>query len=448
MRIEYSNRVIKKVRVKVSDKPGFLGRLLTEAGKLEALFGEISTVHIGKGYKIRDLDIYTTDEETLDKILQKMRELDSVDVINVRDIVEEVHKNGKIEMVSTVDIDNIDDLKIIYTPGVASICKKINETPSLKYKYTTIGNNVAIVTNGTAVLGLGDIGAAAGMPVMEGKALLFNKLAGINGIPILIESHDPEVIINTVKNIAPTFGAIKLEDIKAPECFEIEDRLQEMLDIPVMHDDQHGTAVVVLSAILNIAKYTYVNLKEAEFGFIGLGAAGMGIFKLLKAYGISKAYGTDLAPEAKAHFEELGGEPTDLDGVLEKSKIVIATTGCPGLIKPEKVQQGQVILALSNPNPEIDPDLAVECGAIFAADGKSVNNALAFPGVFKGALLANARCINNQMKIAAAKTISGFAMDGDLVPNILNENVHQAVAKSVEEAAYRTGVAKYIDDVL
>jgi len=219
-----------------------------------------------------------------------------------------------------------------------------------------------------------------------------------------------------------------------------------MLDIPVLHDDQHGTAVVVLSALINIAKYTFVNLKESSVGIIGLGAAGTGIMKLLKSYGVQEFNGLDLDQSAVDRFVSLGGTSKDLRGVVESSKIVIATTGCPDLIKPDMIQPGHVILALSNPNPEIDPEVAVQHGAIFAADGKSVNNALAFPGLFKGALNAHAVTINDQMKIAAAKAIASFALDGDLVPNILDKEVHAMVAKEVETAAYRTGVAKYVEE--
>lgn len=446
MRIEYSNKVIKKLRVKIVDKPGFLGHMTTVIGQNACMIGEITTVHLGKGYKIRDIDIYADNESWLQGIIKSIKDFDGIDIIGVVDIVEETHMGGKIETVPTVDVETIDDLKIIYTPGVASVCKKIHEDPSLADKYTTIRNNVAIVTNGTAILGLGDIGAVAGMPVMEGKSLLFKLLSGINGIPVLLDTHDPQEIINTIKHIAPTYGAIKLEDIKAPECFEIEDKLDAMLDIPVLHDDQHGTAVVVLAALLNIAKYTFVNLKEASVGIIGLGAAGTGIMKLLKSYGISEFNGIDLDQSAVERFVSLGGNSKDLRGVVESSKIVIATTGCPDLITPDMIQPGHVILALSNPNPEIDPELAVESGAIFAADGKSVNNALAFPGLFKGALTAHAVTINNAMKIAAAKAIASFALDGDLVPNILDKNVHAAVAKDVETAAYRTSVARYVED--
>jgi malate dehydrogenase (oxaloacetate-decarboxylating) len=441
MLFEYSDKTIKSIRVKVVDKPGYLGKLTTLVGDFGGMFGEIKSFHIGKGYKIRDLDVYTDGEEALNTILKEMENLDGVEIIAVKDIVEEYHQGGKIKVVPTTPVETIDDLRIVYTPGVASICKQIAADTSIADKFTTIRNNVAIVTNGTAILGLGDIGPVAGMPVMEGKALIFSRLADINGIPILIDSHDSETIINTVKNIAPTFGAIKLEDIKAPECFEIEEKLQEMLDIPVLHDDQHGTAVVVLAALLNIEKYTFTNLQQSSVGFIGLGAAGTGIFKLLKAYGVKKLMGTDLNAGAKEIFAGLGGTPTDLNGVMRNSRIVIATTGCPDLIKPEMIQPGQIILALSNPNPEIDPELAVKSGAAFAADGKSVNNALAFPGIFKGALAAKAKVINDRMKIVAASTIASFAMEGDLVPNILDRNVHNAVALAVEQEAFKTGVA-------
>jgi malate dehydrogenase (oxaloacetate-decarboxylating) len=439
------HRIIKRTRVKISEEAGFLGQFATMIGEYGALFGEISTVHIGKGYKVRDMDIYVSDEETYDKICDTIRKMEGVDLVEVTDVVENYHHLGKIEINSKIEIDSIDDLSIVYTPGVASICNKIAANKDCAYKYTGIQNSVAIVTNGTAILGLGDIGPVAGMPVMEGKSLLFKILADVNGYPILIDSKDPEVIIQAVKAIAPTYGAIKLEDIKAPECFEIEDRLDAELDIPVVHDDQHGTAVVVLSALMNIDKYTFFNLKKSTVGIIGLGAAGMGIAKLLKAYGVKSVYGTDINEEMLNKFEQVGGIKADLNGVMENSKIVIATTGVPGLIKPSMIKQKQVILALSNPDPEITPEDAIKAGALYAADGKSVNNALGFPGLFKGALMARATKINDAMKIAAAKTIASFALEGDLVPNILDKKIHLAVAKAVEEAALKTGVVKYLN---
>jgi malate dehydrogenase (oxaloacetate-decarboxylating) len=414
-------------------------------GEFGGRFGQISTIRIGKNVKIRDVDIHARDEITFDRLCDAIRKMEGVDLLSTVDVVLEMHKGGKIQMMPRVPVETLDDLSIVYTPGVASICTKIHEQPDLALEYTSIQNNVAIVTNGTAILGLGDIGPVAGMPVMEGKAMLFRALADINGYPILIDSKDPEVVIQAVRAIAPTFGAIKLEDIRAPECFEIERRLDEALDIPVMHDDQHGTAVVVLAALLNIAAMTYINLKRSSVGIVGLGAAGNGIFRLLKAYGVEEVYGADINEEMTRRFESQGGIPTDLAGVMEKSKIVIATTGVPGLIRTEMVQPKQVILALSNPNPEIDPDEAVEAGALFATDGKSVNNAMAFPGLFKGALSARAKTINDAMKIAAAKKISEFASEGDLVPDILDRRIHVAVAEAVERAAFKTGVVRFVE---
>ena len=434
MRIEYTDKVIKTVRAKIQDKPGYFGRVASVVEDLGGMFGEIKTTRIGKGSKTRDLDIYTDTEETFDEIVQVLKAVEGVEIVDVRDVVQEIHSGGKIEVSSRVDVETIDDLSVVYTPGVASICKLISRDGGHAKTLTSIPNNVAIVTNGTAILGLGDIGPVAGMPVMEGKSLLFRILAGINGYPILIDSKDTKTIIETVKNIAPTFGAIKLEDIRAPECFEIEETLDRDLDIPVLHDDQHGTAVVVLAALMNIGKYASVNIQSSSVGIIGLGAAGSGIFKLLKAFGITEVYGTDINQEMEALFKSRGGIPTDLNGVMEQSKIVLATTDCPGLIKPEMVKPGQIILPLSNPDPEIEPDAAMEAGALFAADGRSVNNALAFPGMFRGALNAGVGSINDRMKIAAAKTIAGLASEGELVPNILDRTVHLAVARAVEEA--------------
>jgi malate dehydrogenase (oxaloacetate-decarboxylating) len=440
---EASFRIIKRVRIRIKDLPGCLGEFTMLVGEHGGLFGEISTVHIGEGHKIRDLDILIPTEQTFERLCDAIRAMEDVDLVEVKDVVQETHLRGKIQVTPTVEVEGMDDLSIVYTPGVASICKKIHADPELAYKYTSIQQNVAIVTNGTAILGLGDIGPVAGMPVMEGKALLFRLLAGINGYPVLIDSKDPDTIVSAVTAIAPTFGAIKLEDIRAPECFEIEARLDQALDIPVLHDDQHGTAVVVLAALLNIARYTYLDLKRSSVGIVGLGAAGSGIQRLLHAYGIKEIYGADINPEMTARFEAAGGLPSDLEGVMSRAKIVIATTGVPGLIKSEMVRPKQVILALSNPDPEIEPKTALVAGALYAVDGKGVNNALAFPGLFKGALSARARVINDAMKVAAAGAIARFAMQGDLVPNILDRKVHESVAASVEEAALKTGVVKF-----
>ncbi len=445
MQHEAKARIIKRVRIRIGDSPECLGRFAMLIGEHGGRLGPISTINIGKKVKVRDVDVHARDELTFDRLCDAIRKMEGVDLLGTQDVVLEMHRQGKIEVVPRVLVETVDDLSVVYTPGVASLCNKIHAQPDLAFEYTSIQNNVAIVTNGTAILGLGDIGPVAGMPVMEGKALLFRLLAGINGYPILIDSKDPEVVIQAVKAISPTFGAIKLEDIGAPECFEIEERLDEALDIPVVHDDQHGTAVVVLAALLNIASSTYLNLKRCSVGIIGLGAAGNGIFRLLRAYGLEEVYGADINEQMAQRFEAQGGISTDLAGVMSKAKIVIASTGVPGLIKREMVQPQQVILALSNPNPEIDPDEAMGAGALYAMDGKSVNNAMAFPGLFRGALAARAKRVNSAMKIAAAKKIAEFAVEGDLVPNILDRRIHEAVAEAVERAALQTGVVRFLE---
>ena len=436
------DKVVKTIRVMILDKPGYLGRVASAIGASGGNIGDIRLVSTGLEYNTRDVTLFVDDDQQLEAVLEALGKVDGVIISDIIDPVLELHRGGKIAVKSRVAIDGISTIRKIYTPGVAKVCKLIQGKSDLAYDYTAIGNTVAIVTNGTAILGLGDIGAVPGMPVMEGKAVLFDALAGISGVPILIQSHDTEEIIRTVASIAPTFAAIKLEDIKAPECFEIEDRLGEMLDIPVMHDDQHGTAVVVLAALLNASRYVGMQIKNDVVGMVGLGAAGMGISKLLMAYGVRKMLGTDINRVAMEIFAKAGGKPVALSEIMSSADIVICTTGVPGLIKKEMIKKGQVILALSNPRPEISPDDARAAGASFAADGRGANNALAFPGLFRGALDARARKINNRMKIAAAKTIGSFAEAGELVPSILNMAMHRAVAEAVERAAFESGVAR------
>lgn len=430
------DKIVKTLRVMVTDQPGYLGRLTSAIGYEKGNIGDIRLISSGLTHNLREITIYVESDSHLERIVAAVSGVEGVKLEEVVDLVEKIHMGGKISMKSRVAVSSLGDIRKIYTPGVASICRKIQQRPELANTYTGIRNSVAIVTNGTAILGLGDIGPVAGMPVMEGKAVLFDHLVGISGVPILMKSKNIEHIIETIWHIAPTFGAIKLEDIAAPDCFEIERRLVEMLDIPVMHDDQHGTAVVVLAALLNAVRFTDVTLSEVTVGIIGLGAAGIGITKLLMAHGVRNVIGTDLNEQAKDMLSSLGGTATDLDGVMSGAAIVIATTGCPGLIKPEMVRTGQIILALSNPDPEIFPEAAMAAGAAFAADGKSVNNALAFPGIFRGALDAGAPSINNQMLIAAARTIAAHAGHGELVPGILDSKVHLAVSDAVFKAAW------------
>jgi len=411
------DKLVKTVRVMILDKPGYFGKVATAIGAAGGNLGDIKLVGYGLEYNTRDITIFTDNDAQLHGVLEELGKVEGVIISDIIDPVLEMHRGGKIAVKSRIPLDSISTIRKVYTPGVAKVCRLIQRKPDLAYDYTVIPNTVAIVTNGTAILGLGDIGAVAGMPVMEGKAALFDALVG-------------------------TFGAIKLEDIKAPECFEIEDRLGGMLDIPVLHDDQHGTAVVVLAALLNASKYVGMQVKNDTVGMVGLGAAGMGISKLLMAFGVRKMLGADINLSAQEIFAKEGGKPVTLPEIMAAADIVICTTGVPGLIKKEMIRKGQVILALSNPKPEISPEDARAAGASFAADGRGVNNALAFPGVFRGALNAQARKINNRMKIAAAKVISSCASAGELVPSILDREMHAKVAEAVERAAFETGVAR------
>ena len=439
----------KKVRVLralIRDEPGALGRLTTALGDEEIRIGDIERVDAGGEQVMRDLEIYLEGPEQLDAALARIAAIDGIVVQTVFDPVLELHRGGKIRMRSTVPLEKLRDLRKIYTPGVAAVCREIHAHPEKVWDYTSLGQTVAIVTNGTAILGLGNIGVHAGLPVMEGKAVLFDQLVGLSAVPILIPTRDARLFTETVIQISPSFGAIKIEDVAAPECFEIEERLDRELPIPVMHDDQHGTAVVVLAALLNATDGVGDRLKEIPVGLIGLGAAGMGIARLLRSFGVKRLTGTDINREATRRFERAGGEPTDLRGVMREAHVLIATTGVEGLIAPELVRPGQIVLALSNPDPEILPSVALEAGAAFAVDGRSVNNALGFPGLFLGALTARARRIDDGMKIAAARTIAGYAEPGELVPPLLNRDVHQAVGEAVADAARRSGAAPPVEE--
>ena len=347
--------------------------------------------------------------------------------------------NGKIETVSKSPVKSREDLSIAYTPGVAEPCNVIAKDKEAAYKYTMKANTIAVVSDGSAVLGLGNIGPYAAMPVMEGKAVLFKEFGGVNAVPICLDTQDTEEIIKAVTYLAPGFGGINLEDIKAPECFEIERRLKEELDIPVMHDDQHGTAVVTLAALINATARVDVDLRDSVVGQIGLGAAGIGIARLLRSYGVKRVLGADIHPHAIERLERFGGEGRSLDALMAEADIVIATTGVPGLIKPEKVRPGQIILALSNPEPEIAPRRALQQGAIFAADGGSVNNALGFPGLFRGALEARATQFTDEMLFAAANALAELTPTDALVHYVLDLEVHSKVAEAVKEAALGLG---------
>ena len=438
----WERKIIRTVRVRNSQKKGVLARLLTAIAEAGGNAGSIILVTETSQNVVRDITINVEDEESLAAVLEVMRTNEGTKVIEVRDQVLELHQKGKIAIRSRYPIDSLTTLRRVYTPGVAEVCLKIAKDPSLARLYTSISHMVAIVTDGTAVLGLGDIGPVAGMPVMEGKAMLMETLVGLSGIPILLNTKDVDEIVATVAAISPTFAAIQLEDISAPRCFEIEERLQAMLDIPVLHDDQHGTAVVSTAALLVATRETGTDLTKAVIGQIGLGAAGHAIGQMMMRLTGNAVYGADLSQDALDHFEKAGGRRSNLKEIMEKCDIVVATTGAPNLIKPEMVRKGQIILALSNPNPEIDPDVALEHGAAFAADGKSVNNVLGFPGIFRGAVDANAPRITHEMLLAAAHVIADMTPPGELVPSPLDKKVHRAVARAVAETAIKQGIAR------
>ena len=437
-----ADKLEKTLRVHIQDEPGFLGKLCAAIGQAGGNIGEIHTVSLGLVRNTREITVYVDDEAHLGQVLEAIHPLEGIEVAGVNDEVLKRHEGGKIAVTSRYPLESIADMRKVYTPGVARVCRLIQMDPTQAHRYTGIANTVAIVTNGTAILGLGAIGPVAGMPVMEGKALLLERLAGINGVPILVDTRDLDAFVTTVARIAPTFGAINLEDIAAPDCFEIEARLQAAVDLPVMHDDQHGTAVVVLASLLRACALSGLRLADQTVGIIGLGAAGTGIAMLLLSYGVRRLVGTDLVDEAMRRLEQAGGQRDSLAGVMGRATIVVATTGVPGLITPATVRAGQVILALSNPNAEIRPEEALAAGAAFAVDGKMVNNALAFPGIFRGTLDTRASRITDRMKIAAAEAITVQAPADELVPEILDRAVHQAVARAVAEAARAAGVAR------
>ncbi|HUI87114.1 MAG TPA: malic enzyme-like NAD(P)-binding protein [Anaerolineales bacterium] len=447
----WERKISRTVRVRNDQTLGQLARLLAVISNAGGTVGDIQMLNETSRSVVRDITIYGDDLAQIEKIVGAISTNPGTKILEVRDEVLELHQKGKIAIRSRFPIDSMTTLRRVYTPGVAEVCLKIAKDPSAARLYTSISHMVAIVTDGTAVLGLGDIGPLAGMPVMEGKAMLMESLVGLSGVPILLNTKDADEIVAAVAAISPTFSAIQLEDISAPRCFEIEERLQKALDIPVMHDDQHGTAVVSLAALTNACRQTNRDIKKAVIGQIGLGAAGYAIATMLMRLTGNSVLGADLSAEAVKHLEAAGGRGSSLNEVMSQCDIVIATTGAAGLIKAEMVRKGQILLALSNPNPEIDPDVALERGAAFAADGKMVNNVLGFPGIFRGAVDAYAPRITDEMLLAAAQTIADMTPPGELVPSPLDKSVHRAVARAVAMTAMQQGIARaeyvpYVDE--
>ncbi len=425
--------------------PHRTGQLAMVAGAIaegNGLIGDVDTINVGRDFSVREITLEVDDQAGAERVADLLNELEDVEVLWFRDRALLKHDGGKLVVKATQPVRTVQDMRDVYTPGVARASMAIADDPSLARRLTMIGRSVAICTNGTRVLGLGDIGPVASMPVMEGKAVFYQQLAHVSAMPILIDTKDVDEFVETVKRIAPGFGGIHLEDISTPECFEIEARLIEALPQPVMHDDVHGTAVVSLAAVIVACRQAGLKLEDETVGQIGLGAAGFGIASLMVDGKARRVLASDPNEETHERARKKGIEITDMETLMSEADVVVATTGVSGLIKPEMVREGQVVLALTNPYPEIEPEDAIEAGAAFAADGTDVNNVLGYPGIFRGALLAGAGEINLEMKLAAAETLANLAEGSNLIPDTLDPNVHEQVADAVRKAAVESGVAR------
>ena len=454
------------IRVRIENQPGAFARLAAAIGEASGLLGAIDLVRVEGSTKIRDVNVLADDEQHLEAIVAAVRSVEGVDVMHVSDRVFLAHLGGKLEVRPRLPLKTRDDLSMLYTPGVARVSRAIVEDPDAVWNLTIKRNCVAIVSDGTAVLGLGDIGPEAAMPVMEGKAVLFKEFADIDAFPICLATRDPDEIVRTVEAIAPAFGGINLEDISAPRCFEVERRLRERLEIPVFHDDQHGTAIVVLAALFNALRVVDKRLEDVRILTTGCGAAGMAVTRILQAAGARWIVGCDEGGAlyrgreglntAKQEYAERTN-PENLQGTADEllhGVDVFIGVSVPGAISVEGVRRmapRAIVFAMANPNPEVDPE-AIEGLAEVIATGRSdypnqINNVLAFPGVFRGALDVRARTIDPGMELAAAHAIAGAIPAEELsadyvIPSVFNRSVAPAVAAAVAEAAQTTGSAR------
>jgi malate dehydrogenase (oxaloacetate-decarboxylating) len=458
------------IRIEIEDTPGMLGRVASAIGDAGGTIGAIDLVE-SELHLIRDVTINTPGDEHWGEVTAAIESIDGARVIDTTDRTFQMHVGGKIEQHNRHPLKTRDDLSMAYTPGVARVCSAIHEDPERAFQYTIKRNTVAVVSDGSAVLGLGDIGPRAAMPVMEGKAMLFKEFAGVDAFPICLDTKDTDEIVETVERIAPGFGGINLEDISAPRCFEIEERLKASLDIPVFHDDQHGTAVVVLAALLNACRLTGRDLMDLRVLVIGLGAAGVAVTKILIEAGVREIIGCDsqgaLSTERADYVdgtmtpikrwyseqtnpEKISGGPaeaiagTDLMIGLSGAKVIDAAA--LATMRPDPM-----IFAMANPNPEVSPEEAAPYARIIAT-GRSdypnqINNVLCFPGVFRGALDVRAEQITEPMKMAAARAIAQIVTDEQLceeyiIPSCFNRDVAPAVAEAVAAEARASGGAQ------
>jgi malate dehydrogenase (oxaloacetate-decarboxylating) len=451
------------VRVRIENHPGAFARLAAAVGEAGGLLGAIDLVRVERNTKVRDVAVLADDEIHLGVIVDAVRGVGGVEVVHVADRTFLAHLGGKIEIRPRIPVKTREDLSMAYTPGVARVSRAIADDPEKVWSLTIKRHTVAVVSDGSAVLGLGDIGPEAALPVMEGKAVLFKEFGGIDAFPLCLDTTDVDEIVRTVQVIAPAFGGINLEDISAPRCFEIERRLRETLEIPVFHDDQHGTAIVVLASLLNALRVVEKNIEDVRIVTTGCGAAGAAVTKTLQRAGATWIVGCDEGgalyrgrpdlDEAKRAYAETTN-PENLRGtadeLLERADVFIGVS-VPGAISVEGVRRmadRAVVFAMANPTPEVDPE-AIEGLAEVIATGRSdypnqINNVLAFPGVFRGALDVRAHTINGEMEIAAARAIAETIADDELsadyiVPSVFNRAVAPAVAKAVAAAAESTG---------
>ena len=457
------------LRVRLSSRAGSLGELTMAIGRAGGDIGAIDIVTVGNNYIIRDITVSSASSAHGEQIVQAVKDIDGVELVQVSDPTFLMHLGGKIEVVSKTPLKTRADLSMAYTPGVARICDAIYRDPEKAYTLTIKKNTVAVVTDGTAVLGLGDIGPAAAMPVMEGKAMLFKEFGGIDAFPICLDTKDPDEIVRTVKAIATTFGGINLEDISAPRCFEIEERLKEELDIPVFHDDQHGTAVVVLAALINALKIVGKRMEDVKLVVNGIGAAGVACTKIVMAAGVKNIIGCDRTGAlyngrkenmnwVKDWYAQNTNPDHEIGSIHEamKDADVFFGLSAPGTIDETDLRamaKDPIVFAMANPTPEIMPEAAAGLVAVMAT-GRSdypnqINNVLCFPGIFRGALNCRASRINEAMKLAAATAIASIIGDDELhpdyiIPSVFDKRVGEAVAARVEDAAYTTGVARRI----
>jgi len=455
------------MRLEIQNKVGMLGKVATAIGEAGGDIGAVDLSGHGKGTVIRDVTARARGIEHAQEIINAMKELPGVKVVNVSDRTFLMHLGGKIEIHNKIPVKTRNDLSMAYTPGVARVCMAISKDVKKSFSLTIRRNAVAVVSDGTAVLGLGDIGPEAAMPVMEGKAMLFKEFAGIDAWPICLNTKEPEEIIRVVKALEPTFGGINLEDISAPRCFEIEERLKAEMGIPVFHDDQHGTAVVVLAALLNSLKVVKKRIEDMKIVVAGVGASGVACSKIIMNAGARNIIGVDrigaIYKGRKQHMNFMKdwyaehtnpfNEKGKLSDVISGADLFLGLAG-PGLITVEdlkKMAKDPIVFAMANPDPEIMPEAAAPYVRIMAT-GRSdypnqINNVLCFPGIFRGALDSRATCINEEMKLAAAYAIASCVGKEELsedyiIPSVFNRKVSPIVAKEVSRAAHRTKVAR------